>query len=46
MFDLSVNLAKDAAEYSTGDVLSLYGIIIAVVLAIVIIAYKTATKKK
>lgn len=46
MFDLSVNLAKESVEYSTGDVLSLYGIILAVVLAIAIIGYKTATKKK
>lgn len=46
MFDLSVNLAKDSVEYSTGDVLSLYGIILAVVLAIAIVGYKAATKKK
>lgn|GEM_PF-5163458 len=46
MFDLSVNLAKESVEYSSGDVLTLYGIIIAVVLAIAIVGYKTATKKK
>lgn len=46
MFDLSVNLAKESVEYSTGDVLVLYGIIIAVVLTIAIVGYKTATKKK
>ncbi len=46
MFDLSVNLAKDSIEYSTGDVLIIYGIIIAVVLVIAIVGYKTATKKK
>ena len=46
MFDLSVNLAKESIEYSSGDVLTLYGIIIAVVFAIAIVGYKTATKKK
>jgi len=46
LFDLSVNLAKESVEYSSGDVLTLYGIIIAVVLAIAIVGYKTATKKK
>lgn len=46
MLDLSVNLAKDSVEYSTGDVLAMYGIILAVVLAVLIIAVKTATKKK
>lgn len=46
MFDLSVNLAKESVDYSSGDVLTLYGIIIAVVLAIAIVGYKTATKKK
>ena len=45
MFDFSVDLAKDSVEYSTGDVLSLYGIIIAVVVVILFTAYKTATKK-
>ena len=45
MFDLSVDLAKDTVEYSTGDVLSLYGIIIAVVLVILFTGYKTAAKK-
>jgi hypothetical protein len=38
-------LAKDTVEYSTGDVLSLYGIIIAVVLVILFAGYKTAAKK-
>jgi hypothetical protein len=46
LFDLSVNLAKESVEYSTGDVLVLYGIIIAVVLAIAFVGYKTAIKKK
>lgn len=46
MFDFSVNLARDSVEYSTGDVLIMYGIIIAVVLTIAIVGYKTATKKK
>lgn len=46
MLDLSVNLAKDSVDYSTGDVLAMYGIILAVVLAVLIIAVKTATKKK
>lgn len=46
MFDLSVNLAQESVDYSTGDVLILYGIIIAVVFAIAIVGYKTATKKK
>ncbi|MFP5344092.1 MAG: hypothetical protein ACLGGU_00280 [Gammaproteobacteria bacterium] len=41
-----MNLAKESVEYSSGDVLTLYGIIIAVVLAIAIVGYKTATKKK
>ena len=45
MFDFSVDLAKDSVEYSTGDVLSLYGIIIAVVVVILFTAYKTAAKK-
>ncbi len=46
MFDLSVNLAKDSIEYSTGDVLIIYGIIIAVVFTIAIVGYKIAIKKK
>lgn len=46
MFDLSVNLAQESVDYSTGDVLILYGIIIAVVFTIAIVGYKTATKKK
>jgi len=37
-------LAKDSVEYSTGDVLSLYGIIITVVLVVLFTAYKTAKK--
>lgn len=45
MFDLSVDLAKDSVEYSTGDVLSLYGIIIAVVIVVLITGYKTAARK-
>jgi hypothetical protein len=44
LFDLSVDLAKDSVEYSTGDVLSLYGIIITVVLVVLFAAYKTAKK--
>jgi hypothetical protein len=40
-----VDLAKDSVEYSTGDVLSLYGIIIAVVIVVLITGYKTAARK-
>ena len=46
MFDLSVNLAKDSVDYSTGDVLAIYGIILAVVLTILVVAFKSATKNK
>lgn len=43
--NLSVDLTKHSIEYSTGDVLIWYAIIIAVVATILITTYKTAVKK-
>ncbi|MDO9371907.1 MAG: hypothetical protein Q7U07_04870 [Gammaproteobacteria bacterium] len=39
-------MAKDSIDYSTGDVLAMYGIILAVVLTILVVAFKSATKNK
>ena len=44
--DLSVDLlGKESVQYSTGDVLVMYGIIFAVVLVIVVVMFKMATRK-
>jgi hypothetical protein len=43
--DLSVDLAKESVQYSTGDVLVMYGIIVVVVLAIVVVMFRAANKK-
>lgn len=44
--DLSVDLlTRESVQYSTGDVLVIYAVIVVIALAVVLIAYKLAAKK-
>lgn len=44
--NLSVDLSKHSVDYSTGDVLVIYAVIIAVAIGIVVITYLIASKKE
>lgn len=43
--DLSVDLAKDSVQFTTGDVLTMYAVIVVVAIGIAVISFKAASKK-
>lgn len=45
MLDLSVDLSKESVLFTTGDVLTMYAVIIAVSFTIAIVMFKWANRK-
>ncbi len=45
MLDLSVDLSKESVQYTTGDVLAMYAVIIVVALGIAVFMFKWANRK-
>jgi prolipoprotein diacylglyceryltransferase len=43
--DLSVDLTKESVQYTTGDVLTMYAVIIVVAISVAIIMFKWASRK-
>lgn len=45
MLDLSVDLGKESVLYTTGDVLTMYAVIVVIAISIAVIMFKVASKK-
>ena len=43
--DLSVDLTKESVQYTTGDVLTMYAVIIVVAISVAVIMFKWASRK-
>ena len=45
MLDLSVDLSKESVQYTTGDVLTMYAVIIIVAFGVAVFMFKWANRK-